>query len=667
MKWLYVVSILILQTGLYAKSVNDHLNTAFFHKQPQTQAIDAAFVIRLEDRADIHHLQQEFEKQGIPVVEYNQFNILTMEQMSQFCSSIVSPYLLTQILSHLSIYKYCLDHKLSHALVLEDHAQMVGTSKDLEKLVNTMNDLQVSWDILYTDVDFHDPKTGTWTVPRIAEVPQNKKEINSTVSRVFCRYGTVSYVISKQGMEKILHYFQSHWDNLPFDQVLFKIPGLQIFGANFDVITNKYRTGGKEKEEQVVQSSEPVLEGHKIGEEFWIQPQELLSFDRMDILPKYIYANYEIHKYNTKWHIDMYRSHLEKWVKCYNTKPLKIGFKDFQDAFADLMLGMQKGGFDEKFAVGVNDKKIPWNGAHRIGTSLALGIPIKVKMMERRPSQDLTAKVFRETYHLEEKYLDHMASEYAKLKKNTYVVCLYPLAYEKRKEAEAILEKYGSIVHSKDIWLSESGALEFIRLVYTGEWWTGSYLDDFKHSRGKMLLTFPDEIRTKYPVRVYLFDCDNHQKTTKAKEEIRKLCQKGNEAIHINDTHTQTKIIAATLFNENGVDFLNKRSLKRCENFEGLFEKLSKFIQEKNINPDSICVIGDAVLSAYGCGDCAELQYISKEPGLEIDPRIRALSHVQDEDETLFNPEHHFYYNGVKFAKPAELKMASKSKTNGAA
>ncbi len=662
MRLICIFCIFVMHSLLQASSINDHLNIQCSHITPTIHDINAAFVIRLQEHKDLSELKKDFENHGIPLVEYNKFNILPMEIMSQFCSTIISPYLLTQTLSHLSIYKYCLENKLPRALIIEDHAKLVENPLCLERISKKITELQVPWDIIYTDIDYHDAKTGDFIIPKLAEIPQNKMKMNDDLSRIFCRYGTASYVISQSGMQKILNYFQEKWDNLPYDQILFKIPGLNIYGTNFDIITNEYIIGSKE--ENIVSHPKKIHFPHKIGEEFWIHPTELLSFDRFDILPKYIFAKYSINKYDTNWHIDLYRSHLEKLVKCNNTKTLKIGFDDFRNSFETLIHSIQTKGYDEEYAISVNDENVAWNGAHRIGTCLAIDTPVKVKAITKKPCQNWSAKEFRDTYHLEEKYLDHMAFEYAKLKKNTFVACLYPVGYKYQKKAEKILEKYGSIIHQKDIWLTKSGALEFIRLVYTGEWWTGSYLDDFKHCRGKTLLAFPENLRSKYPVRIYLYECDSKAVAIKAKEELRELCQKGNEVIHINDTHEQTKLIAATLFNANSIEFINTRTLKRCENFDQLLTKLQQFIIDNHLNPEHICVDTSAVLSAYGLRDCVDIDILHRDPlppsfkKHKIDSHSRYLhQHVLGLDEMLFNPENHFYYNGIKFLKPELIKQ----------
>ena len=637
----FLIAYLCLTATLgWSDNLTDHLNTDFVHTPLKESFLDAAFIVRLYDRTDTKPLVDSLKSSGIEPLEYNNFNILPMKTMSTFCSAVVSPYLLTQTLSHLSLYQYSLTKGLKQVLIMEDQASVQSDVMKLKKVIKSVQKSDPNWDIIYTDIDYHHAETGEIVVPCLAEIPQNKTAINDVASRLYCRYGTVSYVISERGMKKILEYFNTHLDNLPYDQVLFKIPDLHIFTANEDIITNKYSTGPKKK---VTKKPKKPKANYEVGEEIWIAPEKLLSFDRIDIIPKFIYALYMMNGYSTSWHIDMYRSHLEKWVQCYNTKPLKIGFQAFTDSFNELIASLQTKGFDADHIIDMTTMHVPWNGAHRIGTSLALGSPVRVKVVEERPSQKLTLEAFRNKYHLEEKYLDHIALEFTKHKKDTYIVCLYPQATDQHVEVEKILQNYGTIIHTKEIPLSETGMLEFIRLVYTGEWWTGSFSDDFKHSRGKVLLAFPNG---PAPVRVYLYECEDHYLTSKAKLEIRQKCNVGDQAVHINDTHSQTIKIAQTLFNQNSLDFINSRSLQDCAAFEHHLDEVIQTLQAQKIDPETVFISEKGSAAAYGKRASKTLDVIHRKADGFV-------------DDILFNPDNYFYYNGIKFIKPKTQKGPS--------
>ncbi|MCI5051982.1 MAG: glycosyltransferase family 25 protein [Simkaniaceae bacterium] len=630
---------LLLSWSFCHASLLHELDTQTQHLLQPIPHLDSAFVIRLDEKKDLSSKIGHFKEKKIALTEFQNYRNLSLELMTKYCSAIMSPYLLTRTLSHLSIYKYCLQNRLKTALVVEDHAQFVGNPADLARVLKRLNKTRMKWDILYLDVDYHDPVTGNLIVPQLAHIPRNRKTISNDLSRIFCRYGSTAFVISQSGMRKLLHHFNHHWHDLPFDQVLFQIPNLNIIGTNFDIVTNEYKLG--KRPQRPKPKPKAAHKPHILGQEEWVDPKKLLTYDRIDIIPKYIYAKYCLNQFKTNWHIDLYHSHVDKWSNCYNAKPLKIGFADFKNAFDKVISSISKNGFNEKYAIEMNENWIPWNGAHRIGTCLALKVPIKIKAIEKRPSQNITTSVFRNSYGLEEKYLDHIAFEYAKLNKNTFVVSVYPLGRDHYDEIEQILKKNGQIIHSKDVRLSQSGALEFIRLVYTGEWWTGCHLDNYKHSRGKVLVTLPEELRKKYPVRIYLFECDNLELATETKRQVRERLGKGDHVIHVNDTHEQTVHIASTLFNQNSLDFINHRKLNHFPNFE----KLLKDIPRR----EDICIGHSGVLSAYGEKESESLKLITPS------------THPQIADDILYNPENHFYYNGVKFLR---LDLAEKMKSD---
>lgn len=646
------IFIFTLIVSVHGESILDFLDISTSHKHSSINGIDAVFLINMQNHIEDENLKRFFQHYEIPFTVFNNFEKLSLSVMKKYCSRTMSPYLLTQILSHLSLYKYCLQCGISKVLIVEN--QSLGVS-DPHKLAYLLSQIPVRhWDVFYTDVHYHHPNTGEFIEPKLAHFPKNRLILTQDIARVFCRYGMSAYVIHREGMRKILRYYRTHWDDLPFDQSIAKISSLRKFGTNYDIITNPHKTQAPQKVEVKVpkknENRYPIRSSH------WIDPIELLVPDRIDIIPKYTYAKYSSNGYQTDWHLNLYRSHLENWCQFYNSKPLKVGFNDYKAAFDNLIKSIQTQNFDPSYTIEMSVCGVPWNGAHRIGTCIALKKLIHVTVQVQRPSQNLTLQVFADKYKLEEKYLDYIAHEYAQLNKKTYIACLFPIAYDKHDEVEQIMQQHGIIVYKKDFYLTESGALEFIKTVYTGEWWIGSYKDDFKHSRGKVLLTFPDAVRKKFPVRVYLYESDSTENVIAAKEKIRNLCNLGNDVFHVNDTHEQTKIIASTVFNKNSMHFLNHRKLVECSNFERLFSGLKKFVEKYSLNPESLCIDAEAVKSVFGIQDCFKLGLFHKNP-LPIDYKDYGIAshskfcHVYNKtlDDLIFNPDNYFYYQGFKF------------------
>lgn len=261
-----------------------------------------------------------------------------------------------------------------------------------------------------------------------------------------------------------------------------------------------------------------------------------------------------------------------------------------------------------------------------------------------------------------------MALEYAKLKENTYIVCLFPSAYDDSPTydnaivTEAVLRKYGDIVYQKDVSLTQKGALEFIRVIYYKEGWVGNYQNNFRQGHVKTTLCFPPNTFGKAPLKIYLYECAEQKMIIKAKKEVRDLLQIGHDSIHINDTHDQTMRIARTVFNNNSIEFINHRKHLHCPNFENLMHLYQEYLEKNQMDSDRICIDASAILSAYGLRDCRDLDLlhwgkIAKDPTHMIDSHNGYLKyHTRSLDEIVFNPNMHFYHLGYKFLEPTLLK-----------
>jgi GR25 family glycosyltransferase involved in LPS biosynthesis len=644
-------TLVFISSYIYS-NVIESLDTRITHQNIPINGIDAAFLIRLFEHKDVTPLIHKCEQKRIFINEYNQFNSISLELMTKFCSPSVSPYILTQVLSHLSIYKYCLMHGLDKVLVLEDQAQEMPDSDRFFQSV--VEKLRMKWDILYLDADYHDKKTGKYLFPVLSGFPVHKRKLSRNFSKVYARYGTVSYLISKSGMIKLLNHYKNIKEILPLDQEILNIKRLNKFAVNSDVFTNEFTVS--ECGPPAKTSSSKTLNNHIEGELYKIHPDQLLSYDRFDIIPKYIFAKYFINQYKTEWHIDLYKHHLKNWVGFYNYKPYKLGFDDFYNSFVNLISNIKSNGYSDDYPIKVNELNMPSNGAHRMGTCLALDIPITALAIKDRTHEIYSADAFRDEFRFEEKYLDHMAYEYTNVCKDSYIACLFPLGHAFKDDAIKILNKHGSIIFSKELFLTDSGMLEFIRLVYNGEWWTGSYLDDYKHSRGKVLLTFPSSIGAKVPVTVFIYRANDHEDTTNAKAEFRKLCKIGNDVLHINDTHKQTIFASSSIFNRNSRKFLNTRRLKRQKNFDRLFAAYHSRLEEMNVDFESVCLCKHAAQSALGESDLQQLDIIHSVPLPDgfIDEEFQSSNDSiaalgLEIDEIIFNPENHFFYKGLKF------------------
>lgn len=652
-----------------ASPIEAYFNTEITHQTSSFLDVDAIFALHFHQKEEFKAIQSQFSSYQIEIDTYKKFTRQDLDQhlISQYCTANVSPELLAEIMSHLSIYQYCLNNGINAALLVSAKAQIKQSPLLLNDLLRELNKKDSNWDIFFTDVDYHNSNNGDFVIPQIfknGQLQANKKKLSDHLSRVFCRYGAVSFVISQSGMKKILNELKENWIDLPFDQILFKIPGLKCYCPNSDIITNRYKEKITDPLSLVNDDVYIERKEYRVGDEFWLEPVELLSNNRFDIMAKYIYAKYYLNQYQTAWHVSLYKEHIGKWNNFYEGDPLKKGLKSFLDTFHRLLNNLQAKGFDPQAEpVPINSQGCILNGSHRVGACLSLNLPVKVKVMEKAKNvrRSPFANTMRNSHGVDEKYLDHMAFEYAKLKKNTFMVCLFPNSFEHSKVVEKLLSSYGDIVYQKDLSFNQNASIDVIRILYFNEKWVGTYENDFRQGRVKSELTFTSDSFDK-PLRVYLYECKDLKQVREVKAKIRELIQIGNDSVHITDTPAQTVRIAASFFNQNSVSFINEKKLKGMPNFDRLLVDLHTYLQKHSIDPENICIDASAVLSAFGLRDCKDMDLLHKGPLLK-DPSYPFDSHngylkyhAKGLDEVLFNPDSHFYHEGVKFLSKELLK-----------
>lgn len=672
--FIFIIFPLILFSNTFEGFLDKEIS---HHRSASNLNVDAVFAYNVNRVANFETISTQFSHYQIACNTYHKFVMQTLPQplVSKYCSKELSPELLAIILTHLSVYEYCIRNNIDRVLMVKSNVSIDRSPAKLNQLLASLDKIDRDWDIFFTDVDFH-AKDGHYLTPKIkkrhGKILNNKVPVAGNISRVFHRYGTYSFIISQSGMKKVINYFKKNGITSAYDRCLFQIPHLKAYSPHVDIITNDYKSGRK----NVLANSEEEIfferKDYRIGEEFWIEPVELLCMSRFDVMAKYIYAKYYLNKHATNWHVSLYKNHIGKWNNFYEGDPVKVGFKDFRDSFHRLIHNLQEEGFRlDAEPVPINNRGILINGSHRVGTCLALNIPVRVKVVSATPKKRFKSFAFtlRDGHDLDTKFLDHMAYEYAKLKKNAYIVCAFPSIGDRFDTVEQVLSQYGDIVYSKDIFVTNSGSLEFIRLIYVGEGWVGRHDNNFRSGREKTKRCFPPELLKKYPVRVYLYECKDLTTVRHVKEQIRNLVNKGHDSVHINDKHAQTVTIAASVFNDNSIHCMNTLKLVPLENFDSLFLYIQNFMKKFELDPDHLCVDGSGVLSAYGLRDCRDMDILHygklpPDPEHKIDSHNGYLKyHCRRLDDILFNPQSYFFLRGVKFLKINLLKNMKKNRS----
>ncbi len=364
-------------------------------------------------------------------------------------------------------------------------------------------------------------------------------------------------------------------------------------------------------------------------------PIDLLTHKRFDVVIKYLYAS----NLSSGFYKDAYKEHLGIWNGFTEDKRKKSSFEDFDNSFKSMINNK----VDEP--VPVNPEGHLANGAHRLAAALYRQRPINIRNTTAKENYPIEAdyKVFlRKGLHRH--IMKRTALEYAKLKSNTHIVCLFPIAHTRMDEVINIIEKHSNIFYKSSEGLNEKGQIGLIKEIYLSEGWA---------SEKGIMKKCKQCFRGMANVTFVLIDAKNLETVKEMKKEIRALFKVGNHSVHINDFHEDTIRIAKTVFNRNSINFLNNRKIASFPNYK-------KLMAEMKPNDNEI-ITGSTVLSLYGLRDCKDIDkiYYNNPPSDSHNQYIGTLYKLTL-DAMINNPLYHLYHNGFKYVSLDVIKNMKK-------
>jgi len=390
-----------------------------------------------------------------------------------------------------------------------------------------------------------------------------------------------------------------------------------------------------------------------------VHPYQLLTSNRFDLIAKYIYAKHRELNIDSQWALRLYTEHLRVlngFVEPDGTG--KSGIETFAEAFHSILKSIRTDGFDDGVSlIPIGRKNIILDGSHRVAAGLlynkeltGLFCDIPAYVYDHQFFSNYTKHV---KTGLGAPWTDAMALEYCKLKQNIHIVTVFPSANGQENQIQKILQENGDIVYSKAVNLIGQGPVLLMRQMYSGEKWIGSWNNNFQGARQKAALCFT----RSGPVRVYVLETDQIHRVNEAKRQIRDLFKIENHSIHINDTHAETVRLAQVFFNTNSIHFLNHALPKRYGQFNLLFDYYSNWLCNQLADKECFCIDGSAVMAAYGIREARDMDFLffGNDDLVTGHKLVSCHNHevhhyTTSRDDIIFNPENHFYFNGLKFA-----------------
>lgn len=371
----------------------------------------------------------------------------------------------------------------------------------------------------------------------------------------------------------------------------------------------------------------------------WVDPIELVSKDRLDIIAKWIYI--DCYEKKASYGKDIYLQHLKAITKnsmVEGGNESKNGINEFIRQFNTLIIDIKGNGYrDEYLPVPVDNRHRILDGSHRVACCLYYNKKVKIIELpvNLRTSYDYS---FLTKNNLSEEYIDDIVNKYAHLKNDVYLANIWPVAIGKDKELEEIMSAHGSIIYKKSITLTQSGGINYIRQIYKKEKWVGSIYDGFEGCYRKYKPCFGKN----NVLRIVLFEIDDGYNVVDLKEEIRRLFGMGKHSIHINDSHEEVIDMVNLLLNSNAINYLNCWGMVSCKKS---YINLLSFKQQKY--KENMAITGSVVLALHGIRESRDIDYISLDDS-DMTSHNKISKYYPDTIPNLLsNPKYYFYSDGM--------------------
>jgi FkbM family methyltransferase len=392
----------------------------------------------------------------------------------------------------------------------------------------------------------------------------------------------------------------------------------------------------------------PFRDRHRVMRLDW---RKLLQPGRFDVMAKTIYARSHLSGTGNDWANELYRAHLEVWSGFVEGDGSgKDSYAKYRRAFDAVIEGIAVRGFDpEHSLLPVDVDGVIIDGAHRAAACIALKQDAWVIPFEYR-MDDYGAERFRQM-GLSSIYLDAMAVEYARLDRDSRLVCLFPAALDKQEVVERLLVEYGSIVYRKPLSLTGYGPQNLIAQLYRDESWLGRRQEGWPGSRSHVEARFVDG----KPVWFYLLSCREPQRMRQLKERIRVACGIGNYAVHINDTAEETFRLCGQVFNAGSVNLFSNGDLSFSGRTLALQDQFKYELRRRQWDPENFCVDGSSVMALYGLREGNDYDYLSLDGSPTFtEPLINchtdhAGHHAYSVERLITDPRLFLRYDGIKY------------------
>lgn len=400
---------------------------------------------------------------------------------------------------------------------------------------------------------------------------------------------------------------------------------------------------------------------------------ELLTPNRIDLVVKIKFLENIYKNLNCSFISEMYEAHLKAFNgngKCSEAgDDNKNDLNDYINSFMKTANSIQKNGFNSDTSlIPIGKNNVLLDGAHR--TASAIYFNKKVEVIKFKDIDENYNYKFFQNNLLDEKFLDYMVLEYCKLKKNTFVFCIWPAADKShRNEVYDLIKQETSVIYEKEFDLNYNGYRNFMIQIYKDfTSWIGNYKNHYKGVYSQLDPCYKSGI----PLKIFVVEAESMEKVINLKKKIRDIFNIGNFSIHSTDNQEETIKMLEILLNTNSVYLLNYGNPDKYKELNEKIELINQTIQNNNINKDNFIIDSDSVLALFGLRESNDIGYLSLNndyhphfKNIDVDDHFDCIDHYDTAlNEMILNPNNYLTYQGVKFISLDILEKMKASRNN---
>lgn len=398
----------------------------------------------------------------------------------------------------------------------------------------------------------------------------------------------------------------------------------------------------------------------------YIEPQKLLCPERFYIAIKYKFVECMDKNWNSLFINKVYKEHLSAFSNGKFIEPgqeeTKNSYQKYLDIFDALYKSIRDEGFNiEKSVIDVNENYVSLDGSHRIGIALYLNIRVPV-MVKRAPAHIANWRYFYKQ-GMPIKDIEYIVRIYCKLKRDVYVICLWPKLLSCRKHTENAKEYINTkckIVYEKSVEFTKLGLRNFLINVYRNKEWIGDLDNQFKGIETKQGGVWDDNGKVYF----YIVQSESNKDVNDVKLFIRERAGLGNDSVHSTDNFEESMHLINILLNRNTIYLFNYFNPYKDINFINELRIFKKCIDGNHIDYDDVLIDSSAVMGLFLLRKVGDIDYLVRDGrNIKNNSCLDAENHIDDLlyhkkniIDLMEDPDNYLYFDELKIVSLKQLK-----------